>query len=190
MTRIGENSTATDRVFFLRNRNDGSDSMLIIPSSMRMDLANRTVVLDCAVLHLPTAPLPGPFSSALIEYRDIWVDEATFQLWKYVLPAYIERCRTWEHLDSCEYVSSAKIPLSVENNKRFLCTCGNGQFPAGFTDVPHWNILSQHAVRAAISPAFWAPYGDEQYRAGGCGRCGILRRRMGPNCFFAVDAKQ
>lgn len=157
------------RVFGLRNGNDGGNYILIVPSALRIDLANRTVVLDCAVLPLHTGLKPKiakllPSFKSIGSY-DTWLDDAAWGLWKHVLPAYVERCRTWEHRSDCEYASDAKVPLTDEHKKPFLCTCGNGKFPANFTNMAHWNALSKHAVRAAISPASWAPFVDEVFRA-------------------------
>ncbi|XXH06117.1 hypothetical protein Hte_012562 [Hypoxylon texense] len=156
------------RVFGLCNRNDGGNQIVVVPSAMRIDLANRTVVLDCAILplHAKLTPKVSKLlpSSISMDYYDVWLDDAALGLWKYTLPAYVERCRTWEHRSDCEYATSGKVPLTIEHGEPFLCTCGNGKFPAKFADIAHWDALSKHAVRAAISPAYWAPYVDEVFR--------------------------
>ncbi|KAI1410508.1 hypothetical protein F5Y13DRAFT_202313 [Hypoxylon sp. FL1857] len=148
--------------------NDNILHVLIITSGLRLDLANRTIVLDCAILPSYTEILPSIF-----QFLDVLqlgtpiiteVGDAELQLWKQVLPAYIERCRTWEHRDDCEYKQNAKVPLTVDDNKQFLCTCGNGKFPANFvTGMAGWDTVSRYAVRAAFSLPFWAPYVDEFY---------------------------
>lgn len=50
----------------------------------------------------------------------------------------------------------------------FLYTCGSGKFPRNFIirNVLGWDGLSKYAVRAAISPAFWAPFADDVYSPG------------------------
>ncbi|KAI1766156.1 hypothetical protein GGR53DRAFT_464728 [Hypoxylon sp. FL1150] len=154
--------------------NPRSNRIMIFPSDIRVDHANRTVVLDCAILPLHTeltAKLAGKLPWHVegqcyhtAEFLHIWMEDFTMELFKHFLPACVERCRTWEHRDDCEYASSSSVPLSVEPDKPFLCTCGDGIFPAKFTDLENWGELSKHAVRAAISPAFWAPYVDEVYR--------------------------
>ncbi|KAI1134399.1 hypothetical protein F5Y05DRAFT_235168 [Hypoxylon sp. FL0543] len=147
----------------------GESPILIIGSDLCLDLANRTVVLDCTILHLHGNPPPAihKFFAAMQSKKlcEIKVNDAELRLWKQVLPAYVERCRTWEHREDCEYkADDAKVPLTVDGNKPFLCTCGNGKFPAKFaTGLPHWDTVSQCAVRAAISSPFWAPYADEVY---------------------------
>ncbi|KAI0137884.1 hypothetical protein F4776DRAFT_89907 [Hypoxylon sp. NC0597] len=81
------------------------------------------------------------------------------QLWKYILSVYVERCRTWSHrkLDS-EYVRAGAVPLTVENDAPFLCTCGHGGFSPNFFDMEGWDELLRCAVCATISPPFYDPF--------------------------------
>ncbi|RYP66621.1 hypothetical protein DL771_007690 [Monosporascus sp. 5C6A] len=158
-----------DQIFGLNNPENGGVHILIFVSNLRVDLASRTVVLDCAVLplHKELMPKLDRFLGALTSRRfiQIKVNDAEMQLWKHVLPAYVERCRSWEHGADCEYARAGAVPLTIEDEKQFLCTCGNGRFPPRFVEnVTHWNSVSQYAVRAAISPAFWAPFVDDIYR--------------------------
>ncbi|RYP73353.1 hypothetical protein DL770_007803 [Monosporascus sp. CRB-9-2] len=158
-----------DRIFGLDNPENGGVHILIFVSNLRVDLASRAVVLDCAVLplHKELMPKLDQFLGALTSRRftHIKVDDAEMQLWKHVLPAYVERCRSWEHGADCEYARAGAVPLTVEDEEQFLCTCGNGLFPPRFVEnVTYWNAVSQYAVRAAISPAFWAPFADDIYR--------------------------
>jgi hypothetical protein len=130
--------------------------VLIFISSLRMDLANHTVVLDAAVLPLTyeVAPRIGSFLAALskLNIGHIKVDSEEINLWKQALPALVERCRTWEHLADCEYLPESSIPLSVENGQRVVCSCGNGRFPPDFIlGVPQWSTVAKYFVRAAVS---------------------------------------
>ncbi|RYP70723.1 hypothetical protein DL769_004873 [Monosporascus sp. CRB-8-3] len=156
-------------IFGLDNPENGGVHILIFVSNLRIDLASRAVVLDCAILplHKELMPKLDQFLRALTSrgFIRIKVDDAEMQLWKHVLPAYVERCRSWEHGADCEYARAGAVPLTVEDEKQFLCTCGNGRFPPRFVEnVMHWNTVSQYAVRAAVSPAFWAPFVDDIYR--------------------------
>ncbi|RYP06116.1 hypothetical protein DL764_003338 [Monosporascus ibericus] len=158
-----------DRIFGLNNPDNGGVHIFIFVSNLRVDLASRAVVLDCAILPLYKELMPrlGQFLGALASRRfiHIKVNGAEMKLWKHVLPAYVERCRSWEHGADCEYARAGAVPLTVEEEKQFLCTCGNGRFPPRFIEnVAHWNAVSQYAVRAAISPAFWAPFADDIHR--------------------------
>ncbi|KAI1431668.1 hypothetical protein GGR50DRAFT_689527 [Xylaria sp. CBS 124048] len=142
----------------------GIPNILILASNLRLNTIDYSVVLDCAIIPLHDAILPKlkPFLPILIGNKAFGcVKDAALQLWRHALAAFVERCRTWSHRKDCEYATRKAIPLATDNDKQFLCTCGNGHFPPNFiTDVPHWNELSGYAVRAAISPAFWAPFVD------------------------------
>ncbi|KAI1121828.1 hypothetical protein F5Y10DRAFT_288030 [Nemania abortiva] len=156
-------------VFGLNNSENGGVHILILASNLRINLADRTVVLDCAVLPLHDGLMPrlANLMAALVSHGMIMikVNDAEMKLWKHVLPAYVERCRTWTHRGNCEYAKANAVPLSTENGEQCLCACGNGNFPPNFiSGVPNWKTLAKHSVRAAISPVFWAPFADELYR--------------------------
>ncbi|KAI1746842.1 hypothetical protein F4782DRAFT_552975 [Xylaria castorea] len=156
-------------VFSLNSDANGGNHIVILASNLRINLADRAVVLDCAILPLHAAliaelkdPLLALSSRGMV---GIHVSDAELRLWRHVTPAYVERCRTWSHRASCEYKHANKIALSIETNEQLLCTCGNGDFPPNFiSNVPPWTALAKYAVRAAISPAFWAPFMDDIYR--------------------------
>lgn len=155
------------QVFGLNNVGNGGVQIIILTSSLRIDLATRAAVLDCAVVALHSRITPS-----LMEYLGdlgandkicpVDINDAELELWRRVFPAWVERCRTWSHRADCEYAQEGMVPLSGE---QLLCTCGTGVFRAGFIKgVAHWDVLSRYAVRVAISPAFWAPFVDEMYR--------------------------
>ncbi|TGJ80534.1 hypothetical protein E0Z10_g8219 [Xylaria hypoxylon] len=188
-------------VFCLADTAKYVGQIFILVSSFRINLADRAVVLDCAVLPLHAGQVPGlkdsPIEmSSTSQINMIPVNGTELQLWRRVLPAYVERCRTWAHRADCEYLKSGKIPLTMEHGKQLLCTCGNGEFPPDYkVNTPSWETLKKHAVRAAISPAFWAPFADQMYRpdlsrvdiaraagrpsSGGCASCGRTKQEDG-----------
>ncbi|KAK3304728.1 uncharacterized protein B0T15DRAFT_251800 [Chaetomium strumarium] len=168
-------------IFGLSNPSNGGVHILLFVSALRLDLANRTVVLDVAALPLYDALMPriagalGALRKQGVVVVQVKVDDAELRLWKYVLPACVERCRTtWAHRGGgggCEYYAGVggprAPPLEVENGRPLLCTCGNGVFPDGFlgeggpNGVPQWRSVAKYAVRAALSPAFFCPLVDE-----------------------------
>ncbi|KAK5627044.1 hypothetical protein RRF57_002759 [Xylaria bambusicola] len=178
------------QIFGLDNRKNGGIHVIIMASKIRIDLSNRAVVLDCAVLPLYDEIIGklANFLGLLTSYGlvGIQVDDEEMQLWKHVIPAYVERCRQWQHQNNCEYATASQLPLTLEQGKKFMCTCGNGNFPDGFLrDIPNWKIAWKYAVRAAISPPFWAPFADEMYipdisrSLNACGNCGKLKGENG-----------
>ncbi|KAI1112517.1 hypothetical protein F5Y14DRAFT_421401 [Nemania sp. NC0429] len=152
--------------FGLTDHQTGSLQVLIFPSSLRMDLSTRTVVLDCAVLSLHEDTL-NQLLDLLIPIVDQGllahdVKNRDLQLWKHALSASVERCRKWTHKENCEYATVCQVPLTLEYGKKFMCTCGNGKFPEDFMPgLRNWDLLSKYAVRAAISPPFWAPFVED-----------------------------
>lgn len=152
----------------LNNPTGGGVHVIILISSLKLDLSNRTVVLDCAVLPLTNRLMPqlGPFLSAFSSQKicHIKVDADELQLWKQNLPAMVERCRSWPRLARCEYRTHSCIPLSTENGQPVICSCGNGKIPANFiTGVPHWESVSRCFVRAAISLCFSTAFSEELF---------------------------
>jgi hypothetical protein len=168
------------RLFSLNNTASEGVHVLIFISSLKMDLANHTVVLDAAVLPLTYEVVPriGSFLAALLnlDICHIKVDSEELSLWKQALPALVERCRTWEHQVDCEYLPESSIPLSVENGQRVICHCGNGRFPSEFIlGVPQWGTVSKYFVRAAVSPCFHTPFSEQLFNfktLSGCRVCG------------------
>lgn len=191
--------------FGISNPSNSGVHILIFPQKFRLDLATRTVVLDCAVLplHANIKPQLDEFIRGLergVKVMQILVDDAELRMWKQVLPAWVERCRgtEWRHGEGCEYRGMGRIPLTEEHDDtQFLCSCGQGVFPGVFevVDVPGWAAMAKkYATRAAISPLFWAPFADEVYvypmpaasggsetvaEAGGCLVCGAERKKNG-----------
>jgi hypothetical protein len=57
---------------------------------------------------------------------NIKVDDAELVLWKRAIPAWVERCREWDHRFSCDYKSGTQTPLSLEKGENPLCSCAEG----------------------------------------------------------------
>ncbi|CAI7623202.1 unnamed protein product [Penicillium glandicola] len=135
--------------------------MLVFVSKMLLDISNRTVVLDAAVLPLYTDLMPQilPALQSMAKSNhapaSIRTSKDELHLWKEALPAWTERCRSWSHKSSCEYVKTGTIPLSTKFGERVLCSCGEGSVPIDFMpEFAGWKELAKHSVRMVISPAF------------------------------------
>ena len=152
----------------LNNPGGGGVHVIILISRLRLDLSNRTVVFDYAVLPLTNQLMPrlgpflGAFSSQTIGH--IKVDANELQMWTQNLPAMVERCRSWPHQATCEYRIQSRIPRSTENGQPVICSCGNGKMPANFINgVPLWGTVSRHFVRAAISLCFSTAFSEQLF---------------------------
>ncbi|QKX64034.1 uncharacterized protein TRUGW13939_11207 [Talaromyces rugulosus] len=145
---------------------------LVCPSAMRQDLSSKTLVLDCAVTHLNKYSLPylRPWLDGTepCDFKQIIVSDDELLMWKHTLPAFVERCRTWSHTSSCEYLSVQRIPLSTENMEPgIFCSCayafGSSSSSNKNYDIGNDQLLScltpRHAVRAALTLPFPTPFG-------------------------------
>jgi hypothetical protein len=139
--------------------------VIIFISGLRLDLAGSTVAIDAAVI-----PLSSETAQSLVpgietmhelgkEIMQIKTLPAEVAAWKRLLPAFVERCRTWSHKPTCEYKSRGSAPRSVLMEDNPLCTCGEGVgFESPAWTVPAWQGLLPRATRAAISPLFAVSY--------------------------------
>lgn len=151
-------------VFAINCAEEKGVQMVFFLSAMRLDLSNRTVVLDGAVLPLrldlmqDILPSLQAMTGSSYAPPSINVDKDELQLWKDSLPAWSERSRPWSHKPNCEYLAHNAVPLSTRFGDRILCSCGEGELPSDFMpEFPGWNVLSKHAIRVSISPCFSSP---------------------------------
>ncbi|KAK1753113.1 MYND finger [Echria macrotheca] len=138
--------------------------MRLFVSALCLDGAAASIVLDAAVLPITMDMADKPEMAEFLlllrafEGGELRVDDAELRLWKRVLPAFAERCRTWEHTTTCEYLSAGRVPVSEDVGGQILCSCGQGRFPDQYLSLPGWDTLSQFATRVAISPVFASPF--------------------------------
>ncbi|KAK3898956.1 hypothetical protein C8A05DRAFT_18536 [Staphylotrichum tortipilum] len=155
-------------LFGLNHPSRGGLHILLLVSALRLDGAHGNVVLDVAVLPLTTQLVrDGAMEEFLLVLRELEccvldVDDAELEAWKRALPAMVERCRTWQHKEGCEYVTAGRVPISLEHGEPVLCQCGVGAgLEDGFVSIPGWETASKHATRAAISLLFASPLVEE-----------------------------
>jgi hypothetical protein len=138
------------RFFGPDNPTAGGVNVIIFVSCLQLDIANHTVVLDLAVLHLTkrmVSRVVNFLSSSGI--RHIRVDDDELRLWKEPLPAFVERCRRWEHRPRCKYASKSRV---LENSETLPCYCCNRIFPPGYISaVPGWDLFSKFASSCDIA---------------------------------------
>ncbi|RYP23402.1 hypothetical protein DL765_001107 [Monosporascus sp. GIB2] len=185
-------------LFALADQERGNQILLFV-RALRLDGAAGSVVADAAALPLTRELVDSrELETFLLVLREleicvIDVDDAELTLWKRVLPALAERCRTWSHGPDCEYRRpGASAPLTLLSERQFMCSCGNGRLPADYMRLPEWDVASRHAVRVAISPTFSSPFVEdvvdvEMLRAQG-GLEGLLRDKC-RNC-NATESKK
>ena len=92
---------------------------LIFINDIRLDLASHTIVADACVIPLSEQNV-DKLSPALKRLHGVEHDlirvvtpDDEIKLWKLLLPALAERCRTWKHLPTCEYLLQG-LPVYME----------------------------------------------------------------------------
>ena len=123
-----------------------------------LDNCSHTVVAEAYVLPLMNLPphlrktVDQFFTNALASKSP----SDTLKIFKRGLRAMAERCRDWEHSETCEFVVGETIP-DVEDGKSPFCSCGVGKVQKDFRQG-QWKDFSQYVTRVAITPIFAVPY--------------------------------
>ncbi|KAI4195574.1 MAG: hypothetical protein LQ346_003396 [Caloplaca aetnensis] len=158
------------RNFTLNSKRTQKPHAFIYVKNLRHDLDLGSIVLDAYIMPLTMARFGAlsPVNQNIIQHfyssqtnpaLSIELDDNEVILWKRLLPVLAERCRTWQHKDTCEYRKEGKIPLSIEEDENPLCSCGEGVVPADFTkDNAEWEPMARYVTRIAISPVFPVSY--------------------------------
>ncbi|KAH9831606.1 uncharacterized protein C8Q71DRAFT_881712 [Rhodofomes roseus] len=177
------------RIFLFFERGTRTPFMLVFVHHVRLDLPSFTLLADAAVIPLDSSgifdgilgPLLKPLAIPAVPLSQLEVIA-----WKQLLPAVVERCRSWPHGPNCEY-ASGRIPVSVELDANPLCGCGRGiGLPDAMPDVPTglWQAARPFATRAAISPLFAVSYLESVVAAeiaSGARDAGVYARTQGVN---------
>jgi hypothetical protein len=140
--------------------------MFIFIHQIRVDSASFSVVLDAAILPLE------PETEKAVEQDlarlsrggipKIKTPPSEALTWRRMLPALVERCRTWDHGPNCEYDTNSRIPLSNELVATAICSCGRGRnLPSGLHNQRNLKNILPYATRVAISPLFAVPYVEQ-----------------------------
>lgn len=144
-----------------------SSFAVVFVDSVRMDISNQSVILDAALV-------PRYSGSEMQSVRDkvnahagtsiqIQMQDAEIEFWKHLLPTFAERCRQWQHKACCEYAANAWVPLSTDDSKDYMCSCGFGMFPVGYLKTyKNPKLLLQQAVRVAIPVLSASPINKDE----------------------------
>ncbi|KAJ7620443.1 hypothetical protein FB45DRAFT_150874 [Roridomyces roridus] len=161
MLSAGIQTSACHRVFALRDKVSNNCDTVIFINQLRFDLSCHTVLCDGFVLPLTverTGKILKDFRKLVPKMQNIGLEAGEISSWKLLLPVLVERCRTWTHLDSCQYKTDGKIPLTTEMEKIPLCACGEGKDVQAMHEVTLWKSLAKYCTRFALSPLFGVSY--------------------------------
>ena len=141
------------RVFGLQH--SGTIRYLIFVRGLCSDPSSHSVVAEAYVFQTTEESRASRLTKRDDEKFQIMsydVDSDGLKVWMSSLPAMIERCRDWEHKDSCEY--------SKGNYSQF-CSCGVGRAAPEFFDIKEWTEFAPNVIRFALSPIFPAPFVEQ-----------------------------
>jgi len=132
--------------------------ILVFVNEIRLDLSCHTVVADACVIPLTLkngAKVQRAMQkSALNGLMETVTQDDEMQAWRSLLPAFVERCRTWKHTSECEYQLGGPPVGRMDPMVSPLCSCGKGKDLGAFGNDDKWRELHAEATRAAISPLF------------------------------------
>ncbi|KAG8723303.1 hypothetical protein FRC09_003904 [Ceratobasidium sp. 395] len=163
MNFSGVQGTKT-RTIGLCEPDQGGVYTILLLGGLRLDLASFTIIMDVALVPLSIDRMSSLMPHiGKIQNANPMVQIVTkgheVAAWKKLLPAFVERCRTWTHKANCEYSSQGRIPLTTKIDENPVCTCGQGiGFEGPEWKVAPWKGLLPFATRAAISPIFAVSY--------------------------------
>ncbi|KAI0942313.1 hypothetical protein AcW1_002972 [Taiwanofungus camphoratus] len=173
------------RLFALLDKATNNCDTIFFVSELRFDVHSHTMICDGYVLPLTDDLMPrirDPFGKLLRQGDVVHVSafKGEMQAWKQLLPALVERCRSWKHGDNCEYKAQGRIPLSEETDTDPLCSCGRGKDTEGMCKVGLWSKLAPYVTRVALSPLFAVSYMETIGRDPTAHKCSVCRGRGKP----------
>ncbi|KIJ65882.1 hypothetical protein HYDPIDRAFT_87876 [Hydnomerulius pinastri MD-312] len=144
-------------LFSLFNTSTLEHYAIIWVSNLRLDLSSHNVVADAFIM--PRTPLVGDkIVTVGFQMISIKTDADESKAWRHLLPLLTERCRTWTHKPSCEYLTQNCIPLppSAGSNSQQspICSCGAGIGTEVLQKLGRLKSIAPYATRAAISPLY------------------------------------
>ena len=152
----GLGNEGVKRIFSLNDTSVGGYTLIFV-ADIRLDASTHSIVADAWVLPLTLDILPsigkglGALATSVVQIR---TDTVEMHAWKRLLPAFVERCRTWTHKKNCPYLKQGP-PLSLEVAESSICQCGAGVgAPGRFGKVEAWKPFMPYVTRAALSPLF------------------------------------
>ncbi|KAI6104714.1 hypothetical protein EV401DRAFT_2275047 [Pisolithus croceorrhizus] len=131
---------------------------MILVTDIRLDVGSHAVVADSWII-----PWSNDIQDNLKRGRvlSIKTDAHESAAWRHLLPLFIERCRTWKHKTSCEYLVHNSVPLyprsGSDPEKAPWCSCGMGVGSEVLRER-YGSVSAKYATRAAISPLFAVSY--------------------------------
>ncbi|KAM3077407.1 hypothetical protein ACMFMG_006752 [Clarireedia jacksonii] len=146
---------------------DGNVDTIIFGNALRHNPAQQSIVLDAYIVPLDESRVEKilPAFTGMMrsgKVLNIKVTPAEEFLWKQMIPAMAEACRTWQHTPSCQYkANNSSVPLSTIHGEIPICSCGEGKDTDDFPSFQGAEALKKFATRIAIMPLCAVPFVEE-----------------------------
>jgi hypothetical protein len=135
------------------------DGMVLFVRHVRYDVPASTVVCDGFVLieregitEEVDKRLDKLLSDEEVHHISLRKGEAV--LWRQLIPAFSEHCRTWGHTQNCERPKDG----SSTAEHPWICQCGRGQDTDVMAEEADWKAFAPFTTRVALSPLFAVSY--------------------------------
>jgi hypothetical protein len=173
---------AAYRVFQLRDDPTQRSDTVFFVNSIKFDIYSHTLICEAYLLTLTPSLLQrlGMALNRLGTVVDIVLVEGEMKLWKHLIPALAERCRTWKHGPNCEYRAHNQVPLTEEMEMDPMCSCGRGKDVDGMGKEAAWKPLAPYVTKIALSPLFAVSYLERVGREMKDSRCHVCRGKGKP----------
>jgi MYND finger len=183
------------RLFALQDHTTRDCDTILFINDLKFDLHSHTIICDGYVL--PLTPdlllkIESVFAKLVVngDMVNVAMMEGEMQTWKQLLPAFVERCRSWNHEENCEYKSQGKIPLTQIMEVDPLCSCGRGKDVEGMSKAALWRDFAPYVTRVALSPLFAVSYLETVGRDPAAYRCSLCRGKGKPKLMTCSDCKK
>lgn len=184
------------RVFALRDEATNNCDTVFFISDLRYDLHSHTVVCDGYILPLTPALMPEmtKLGFGTLAHGGTMVNLSIFdgemEAWKQLIPAFVERCRTWEHTDDCGYLAQKEVPLTQKMEVDPLCSCGRGKDVEALCKVTEWRRYAPYVSRLALSPLFAVSYLETVGHDPAAHKCLVCRGKGKPKLMTCKGCKK
>ncbi|KAI6007547.1 hypothetical protein F5J12DRAFT_741961 [Pisolithus orientalis] len=150
----------THAEFALWNPEENRFYAMILVTDIRLDIGSHTVVADSWIIP-GSNDIQDKLKREVTPALSIKTDAHESEAWRHLLPLLIERCRTWKHKPTCEYLVHNSLPLypgsGSDPKKVPWCSCGMGVGTKVLRER-YGSASARYATRAAISPLFLVSY--------------------------------
>ena len=160
--------------------------LAVFVTGLFLDNNSHSVVAEAYVLPLMNVPHTDTVNKLITSANNIRVPTESYTLFKKVLRAMAERCRDWEHSESCEFLTEEGF--SAKEGRSPFCSCGVGKVQKSF-HTGEWKEISDYVTRVAITPIFSVPYIERTRFAGSEIKSNLIfsdesmrKLNIGPKC--------